>query len=352
MGIIMKYKTFIKIIALGLCFCLALAGAFVYYVDPYFQYHEPQNGLAYDMEMNLFSYYNAGIAKNFSYDTIVTGSSMSRAMEPSYIDEVLKCSTVKLSMAEARGADYKILFSLVEKNPDLKKVIMGMDTFAFYVDKDYSSYEKPMHLYDENILNDVLYVLNIDGLTESCKVLLNTIRGGKTTSMDDYQNYVLTNSFSKEQVVEIYKDNLPSVQQTKTDISVMKKRTIANLEQNLIPTIEDNPNIEFVFYFPPYSIAKWGLTADIDMEIECMKLLTERLIKYDNVSIYFYQGQTDVVTDLEHYMDTIHFDDYVAKKIVDYIGDATNKMTMDGYENEIEEFRIFIENYDYKKIIE
>ena len=177
----MKSKSYIVSCVCGILLVLVIVAVAVGAVDPYFQYHAPRKEMAYNMKMDTFSYYNAGIAKNFSYDTVVTGSSMSRAMLPSYIDGKFNCQTVKLSMAEARGKDYKILFSVLEDNSNLKRIIMGLDTFAFNVDKDYSSYEKPMHLYDNNPFNDVLYLVNMDGLLESYEVLLNTKKLSRLT---------------------------------------------------------------------------------------------------------------------------------------------------------------------------
>jgi len=271
---------------------------------------------------------------------------------PSYIDEVLGGETVKLSMAEARGKDFSILFSVVEQNPNLEKVIMGLDTFAFMVDKDYSSYEKPMYLYDNNLFNDGLYLLNMDGVLEAKKVLDYTSNGGATTSMDDYQNYVSSNTFSRESVIRRCADIFPAEQNASVNMEELKNRIMENLEQNLVPTIEKNKEVEFLFYFPPYSIVRWGNTSNIAEEMESMKIIVERLIRYENVSLYFYQGEQDVITDLEHYMDTIHFDSVVANQIVDYIAEDDNKLTVDNYENVLDEFEGFIKHYNYNLLKE
>jgi len=86
--------------------------------------------------------------------------------------------------------------------------------------------------------------------------------------------------------------------------------------------------------------------------MESMKIIVERLIRYENVSLYFYQGEQDVITDLEHYMDTIHFDSVVANQIVDYIAEDDNKLTVDNYENVLDEFEGFIKHYNYNLLKE
>ena len=348
----MRFKTYILSSILGMLFVLLTVSVVVYYVDPYFQYHTPRDDMAYSMNTNDFSYYNAGIAKSFSYDTVITGSSMSRSFLTSYIDEQFGCHSVKLSMAEARGKDFSVLLPVVVKNDALKRIIIGLDTFAYNVDKDYSAYEKPMHLYDDNPFNDVLYLTNMDGVLKTLDVLRNTKNGGQTTEMDNYQNYAMSNTFSKEKVVKIYKNSLPIQHNEEFDLESLKAVVTANLNQNLISIIKDNSDIEFMFYFPPYSIVRWGMQENPDADIACMKMLIEELIIYPNVSIYFYQGERATITDLEHYMDTIHFDSVVANKIVDYMADDKNKLTAENYETVLNEFSTFVKNYHYEQLIE
>lgn len=343
----MKLKTYFLTCLCGIIIILLSVSSIIYYIDPYFQYHAPQENLSYDMEMNSFSYYNPGIAKNFSYDTIITGSSMSRSFLPSYINKKFNCKTVKLSMAEARGKDFSILLPVVLKNRNVSRIIIGLDTFAYTVDKDYSAYEKPMHLYDYNLLNDVLYLTNMDGLIESATVINDTLKNRTSTTMDSYQNYVSENTFSAEKVINIFKENYPSSQSNSTDLLAQERTILDNLNQNLIPFIVKHPDVEFLFYFPPYSIARWGLTADVNAEIEAMKVIIEELINYSNVSLFFYQGETSCITDLSHYMDTIHYDSIVANNIVDYMSETDNKLTPENYQMVLSEFENFIINYDF-----
>ena len=105
--------------------------------------------------------------------------------------------------------------------------------------------------------------------------------------------------------------------------------------------------MQFDFYFPPYSIVKWGLQGNCDDLLNKMRILAENLIDYDNVSLYFTQGEQNIITDLDHYMDTIHFDTYVADCMTDYISNPENKMNKDTYMEEIDEFEKFIREYDY-----
>ncbi|MBQ8041585.1 MAG: hypothetical protein IJ274_17270, partial [Lachnospiraceae bacterium] len=65
---------------------LLLTGTFMVVVDPYFHYHKPLNGLGYSLENER--YQNDGIVKHFSYDAIITGSSMTECFRPSEMKEL------------------------------------------------------------------------------------------------------------------------------------------------------------------------------------------------------------------------------------------------------------------------
>ncbi|MEE1085761.1 MAG: hypothetical protein U0L05_01100 [Schaedlerella sp.] len=343
----MKHKTFVTVTLTGIILILLIVSVVVYTVDPYQLYHSPKHSLAYKMETNSFSYYNPGIAKNYDYDTVVTGSSMSRSFLPSYIDEIFSCKTVKLSMAEARGKDFFDLFEVLFAEKKCKRIIMGLDIFAFNVNKDFTSYEKPMYMYDQNIFNDLYYLTNLDGLKESIQVIQYTKSGGETTTMDEYQNYALESTFSKEKVIKVYQENMPVEKTNEYDKEELRKTIVDNLNQNLIPAIENNKECEFMFYFPPYSIARWGMTKNVEADLEAIRIIVEQLVEYPNVSIFFFQGEEETITDLNHYMDTIHFDSEVSKDIIDYMAEEKNKMTIDNYQQMIDDFSAFIYNYNY-----
>ena len=60
-----------------------------------------------------------------------------------------------------------------------------------------------------------------------------------------------------------------------------------NLQQNIIPYIENHKDIEFLFYFPPYSIVKWLLMKDKEYEIKTMEYVIETLVEHENVKLFY-----------------------------------------------------------------
>lgn len=63
-----------------------------------------------------------------------------------------------------------------------------------------------------------------------------------------------------------------------------------NLDINICPYIEANPETEFIIFFPPYSILFWNdviMENHLDATIEEYRYIAERLNAYANVKVYF-----------------------------------------------------------------
>lgn len=347
----MKHKNYVYASIIMTLALLVPCMLIVMHIDPFMQYHKPMKQRSYQLDTEHYAYINPGIAKHYDYDTVIMGSSMSRSFLPSHIDEVYDAQTVKLSMAEARGADLREMLKVVEKNKKLKRVIIGLDAFAFNVDKDFSSYEMPLYLYDDFVLNDLPYLLNLDNLVECASIIKDTEKKIPSTTMDEYQNYALSAVFGKEEVIRIYNEKYSEKKCFDENSEKEEKVIIENLSCNLLPFIENHPEVEFLFYFPPYSIARWGLEPAPFKTLGAMKLITEQLLPYKNVKLYFYQGHTDVVLNLDRYMDTIHFDSGIANDIIDSMYAQEDLLTAQNYEQYFARFRDFIASYPYETLL-
>lgn len=152
-------------------------------------------------------------------------------------------------------------------------------------------------------------------------------------------------------MLSIYEESIPVERVDTFDENELLVTITENLSQNVLPFIERHSDCEFLFYFPPYSIVRWGIAENMEADLKAMEIIIEQLIEYENVSIIFYQGETDVITDLEHYMDTIHFDGEVANKVIDFMKNEDNKMTEENYKEILMSFSDFVRTYDYGSLL-
>ena len=127
-------------------------------IDPYFAYHKPIDGIPYTLEEG--AYINAGILKNFDYDSVIIGSSLAALMEPSIVDEKLGANTVKTTISGASTRNGAFLMEYALNNKKICNIIYSLDYNALLGDKSQLDRALPQYLYDKNPFNDLQYILN------------------------------------------------------------------------------------------------------------------------------------------------------------------------------------------------
>ena len=60
------------------------------------------------------------------------------------------------------------------------------------------------------------------------------------------------------------------------------------------------------------------------------------LLEYDNVEIYFYQDDEEIITNLDHYMDMMHFSKDINYYIYDKLAKGEERLTKKNYEERLD----------------
>ena len=60
------------------------------------------------------------------------------------------------------------------------------------------------------------------------------------------------------------------------------------------------------------------------------------LLQYDNAEIYFFQDDESIITNLDNYMDTIHFSKDINYYIYDKLAKGEERLTLDNYEERLD----------------
>lgn len=324
----------------------------VIYVDPFFQYHAPLEDFPYLVDNQLSQ--NPGMAKNMEYDSVILGSSMTVNFNTDWFEELMGLNTLKLSYSGAFPKDQANIMDIIfASDNEVKKVFLGVDVITYMGDVEQTKYPLPEYLYDDNYLNDISYVLNKDVLlnyilrpiVDPEKTDLATVYASWWT--DDYYNiqWVMHNYVSPQKVEEEAPADwyLPEVE--------------ANLEANICPYIEDNPDTEFVIFFPPYSILFWNdVMQENHMEATLAEYeyITRRLLAYDNVSVYFFPDQEEIVCDLNNYADYSHYHPRFNRYMTECFADGTCRIdeTKDdsSIESHLTHMREIVAAYDFEEL--
>ena len=152
----MNFKKWIYIFAAEVFVGVLVLASLSIIVDPFFHYHKPLPGLFY--VLNNERYQNDGILKNFDYDSIITGTSMSENFKTSEFNELFKASAVKVPFS---GGSFKEMNDNIatafRTANDVKYVVRSLDTYKILSDKDMMRNDLgqyPVYLYSDNLLDD------------------------------------------------------------------------------------------------------------------------------------------------------------------------------------------------------
>lgn len=327
----------------------------VVWVDPFFHYHGPVKGISYILDNER--YQNDGIVRNFRYDALITGTSVTENFRTSLADELFGVNSIKAAYA---GGYYKEIGdgerTALESNPELRLVIRSMDTFFAMSEADYRNPEAadPSFLTDDSFLNDDAYIYNADVLFEYVNAeLIRSVKGIPGDSFDTYMRFAEDRPLGSAYVLKYIDDAKPAEHFTGlTDEE--REMLLKNIRANLTANIEAYPDVEFYYFIPPYCIADWYgnhiVTGDLPGYVEMMRILTEEVLRYDNAHVFCFYDDTDLVTDLDNYSDLQHFSGEVSDMILECMARGEHELTTDTYTGYFDAVEEFYMNYDYSQM--
>jgi len=336
-------------------FLLLLGAAPTVLVDPYFHFHKPMPKLSYVMDNQR--YQNDGIVQHFSYDAIITGTSMTENFKTTEMDALFGTNSVKVCFS---GGSFKEIADNQKKafsaNSGIRYVIRGVDCNRICDHKDKLDYEDnlfPTYLYDRNPFNDVQYVLNKQVLfADTSRVLAYTNAGLESTTFDDYSNWDDAYTYGKEAVMKGYnRPEKAAEKRVMTDAEFMRMR--GNVDQNYLELARENPETQFYYFFTPYSIAWWDSiqrNGTLEWYISLMKEASQMMVECDNVHLFSFFDATDMVCDLSNYKDIAHYSGDINSQLLQWMKEEEHRLTVENYEAHWNAVLDFYSTYDYERL--
>lgn len=336
-----KYQTYIGIFLTILIVCLLAVIGLVVVVDPFFQYHKPVKGLYYTIDNQLSQ--NPGMAKNFDYDSVILGSSMTVNFDTDLFARTLGRNTLKLSYNGAYPKDIDEIMKIVKDSPnEVKEVFLGVDIYTYKTTPGITAYPLPSYLYDNNPLNDVSYWFNKDVLINY--IVAPQLKRESTPLNQTYWSWVYMPQ-GKGTVVAGY--SAPTEYEEMQAEDIYTENIGNNLEECIIPYIESMPDTEFTIFFPPYSILYWNTRmadGSLAAELSGEKQIIETLLAYPNVRIFYFQNDFDYITNLDNYCDYTHYGHGMNDYMTACFGNGDWEVTGENYEAVLQGMEEYLEN--------
>jgi len=303
-------KWFFAFVASAL-FAVTLIGMVNFIADPFQQYrasklYPPYFGL--DQR-----YMNPGLAKNYKYDFVIVGTSMTENIKTKTVRELYRCNPIKLSISGSTSKEQNAVLTTALATKQAKTVLWGLDIFSFAGSPESlrnGPNSLPTYLYDESYLNDWKYLLSLDTSNEFFKIMQNLALGLKKERFDR-DNAFLTMEPKKPSVENIKQHwkNRSSFNKNFNKAGYSLQSLSHNFDTNALGLIKSNPNTQFIIFYPPYSILAW---MDIKQKgwlkeaLGFKKYVFESTKNLPNVTIVDFQDNRNITHNLTLYDDITH----------------------------------------------
>ena len=299
-------------------------------VDPFEIYHQATAFIP-PITNGTQNYSNAGIAKSYDYDSVIIGSSMTENFRPSQLDSLLGGRFVKLCINGGSPFNHAQMMELAFRTHEIKTVFYGFDVEALTYFYKTPKCEMPEYLYDDDLTNDVEYWFNQSVLGKYIPACLKTL--GKTDpdlrdtmytwgDLYPYGKDAALRSLTIDQTIFAQEDESPE--------PVLSQQSRLNIEHNIIPFVEAHPDTQFIFFFPPYSAARWYefyRQEQMGYHLNQKEAAIAALLPYENVKIYDFHAQRDWITNLDNYIDTWHYGPWIGDAMVEAVASGQNRIT-------------------------
>lgn len=348
----MKGRSWLIWTVSGTMLIVGAIAALTYIIDPYFHFHKPTENISYRIYDERFV--NDGILRNFDYDSIIIGTSMTQNFKTTEFENQFGGVAVKTPLA---GAGFKEISNTLtrafEYNPNIKQVLWGIDYGYLMQPSDYSPYEDfPEYLYDDKVFNDVNYLLNKDVLVhQTMYSIIATVKREGTTTFDAYA------SWEKPAGAEVVLKDYNISENTEKNPGLTeaeRQQVVETVTENIIAVTQAQPDTMFYLFYTPYSVVYWDrekTNGNMVKQLEADEIATELLVKCENIRLYSFLLDEELVTNLDNYTDIGHYASHVNTYILEQILNEEYLITVDNWEEYIDALKKYYLEFDYEKFI-
>lgn len=287
---------------------LSVFAGIAYIIDPYFQYRVKDN------EYFLSApYVNAGLIKNYDYDTLIIGSCMIGNFDMDQFRDELNVKPLKIENGAMGPNAISAFQNYADTIGRASQYIINIDLASYQSGEDGVLNE---HLLKDDLLSKGKYLLGYETwfrfIPVDCglmlyKAVLGDFPPGKftqRTSIDQNGAWNLDETFGREVVVDNRLANRYEV--SAVDLNNLHERMMKQIDSFLSKINFDSGS--FTFIFPPYSTLYWCDTQDqgyFDTFLEAKKYFIHELLDR-GCTVYDFQS-AEWTNDLDNYQDSTHY---------------------------------------------
>ena len=344
-----------------------LVAGFNYIVDP-LQLFRPARfyRAAYPSEERL---HNAGLIRSQSFDTIFMGDSIGLHVRGSEVDDHLGTHSVKLVMSGSSSREQTFVLTAALAR-EARKVVWEMDDLIFTgaAEVDNLSYF-PADLYRMNAKGLVGYLLNLETSREAFFLLLRgwkpmsnlrngLIRAGhlrydndNANELNVFADALVPSAYNAAKCLAAYKYYAQPGNGQRFGAGYDYDVMVNNFERDAVGLIQQRPDIQFIIYFPPYSMVQYAAMRDLappDMLPTFFRFSSyalERLSRFPNVALFDFRDAAEISHDLDRFADAIHHSPTTGLLLLSRIAKGNNRVDPSNSTRSVEHLKAQVDAY-------
>lgn len=320
-----------RFLALALA-VLALLAVLVYIIDPYYHYR------AYDHKYKLDKIFSVpGVVKNYDYDAIIIGSSMTQNFDMDSFRRELGQNPIKATLGGMDAPEMAALLKLARESDHAETYYLCID--ASLLSSDEAEQRFPEYLMDDNVLNDYRYFWGYEVWMRFIPLDLALLAADKlgvslpprfqeARSIDKMGEWASRYTFSRDRVLEVYAGS-GNGGASQADMTAAAADPMAQCRKFLGSLDLSQGNL--VLFFPPYSALFWydmDQAGKLESYFAVKRYFIEQVSAYGNVTVFDFQG-ADFTADLDNYMDMTHFSPQISGELVRCFASGEYRVTPD-----------------------
>lgn len=308
----------------------------VWFFDPFYQYHSPFGEI--QAVFNDRDNQMPGSIRVMDYDSVLMGSSVVENCDSSFLDEQYGSHFLKIIRASGSVADLLYYLEMAQEQHDLKNVFWCMDLAALSsLPTDTFSQGNEIHyLHTKSVLDDGTYLWNKDILFVTIPTAMAYGSMGRDVGGHAY-DWSEGKEFSARKAMEAYEK---STQVLETQDYSMEIEDIYRNVEAVAQQIQSHPDTMYYIFFPPYSMNWWDcayVNGQLEEKFYILYQILPVLLRYDNVEVYYFQNDSDVICNLDNYMDLVHYSPEINQYMLERIVAGDGKVTRENWQDVVRE---------------
>ena len=322
------------------------AALLVFVVDPHYRYREP---FFYDTVYYELYATAPHILKKQQYDLLMLGTSMTRNFFLEDINAAFNCNSVKLAASGATTTDLCKFFDIASKSKGdkLKRVVLSLDIYPLNKTGDhFSSFD---YMYRDDHSEDYRYLFSRQTYSSMMYLLKRKWRPKRQRAHQSDRNRMFSTEYNGKPygLKEVISDALQNEMIHHTQQPYNEKMHKENFYGHLLPIFDNNPDIHFTVYLPPYHIYTYCQSRKFGEADGLIKQRTEvmlELLKRKNIELHDFQAAPEYVENHDFFSDVQHFSNIAARKLLkDLVSGRRKLVTPEQIKNNEKELRDLIE---------